>query len=395
MFRGLEVVEHACGIASLQMGGYVENVATNVNTYSMLQPIGVCAGITPFHFPGMIPLWMYPMAIACGNTFVLKPSELDPITTMMIAGLVQDAGLPDGVLNVIHGGKEAVNALCDHPEIKAISFVGSAPVGTAVYNRASATGKRAQCMMAANNHGIVLPYASKEYTLNALTGACFGASAQRCMAIHTMVMVGAANKWLPDFIAKARSLKVGNGAEPETDMGPLIRATSVQRCKRYIEMGIAQGAKLELDGRDVIVPGYEQGNFLGPTIFSGVTAEMDIYKEEIFGLVLSVVSVDTLNDAIEFTNANPFGNGTAIFTSSGAAADRFQSDIDVGQVGINVPIPVPLPFFSFTGSRGSKLGDLGPYGKQVVDFYTQTKTITARWPDEETNSEINTAIRLK
>jgi malonate-semialdehyde dehydrogenase (acetylating)/methylmalonate-semialdehyde dehydrogenase len=343
----------------------------------------------------MIPLWMYPMAIACGNTFVLKPSELDPITATMITELAQDAGLPDGVLNVIHGGKDAVNALCDHPDIKAISFVGSAPVGTAVYNRASATGKRVQCMMAANNHGIILPDASKEYTLNALIGACFGASAQRCMAIHTMVLVGLANKWLPDFIAKAKSLKIGNGAEPDTDMGPLIRTTSVQRCESYIEKGIAQGAKLELDGRDVVVSGYEQGNFLGPTIFSGVTPEMAIYKEEIFGPVLSVVGVSTLDDAIEFTNSNHFGNGTAIFTSSGAAAHKFQSDIDVGQVGINLPIPVPLPFFSFTGSRGSKLGDLGPYGKQVVEFYTQTKTVTARWPDEEASSEINTAITLK
>ncbi len=395
VFRGLEVVEHACGIASLQMGGFVENVATSVNTYSMLQPIGVCAGISPFNFPGMIPLWMYPMAIACGNTFVLKPSELDPITTTAITELAQEAGLPDGVLNVVHGGKEAVNALCDHPDIKAITFVGSAPVGTSVYNRASAAGKRAQCMMGANNHGVVLPDASKEFALNALIGACFGASAQRCMAIHTLVLVGTANEWLPDFIEKARSLNVGNGADPDTDMGPLIRKAAVRRCKNYVEKGLAQGAKLELDGRNIVVPGYEKGNFLGPTIFSGVTPDMDIYKEEIFGPVLSVVSVDTLDEAIKFTNANPFGNGTAIFTSSGASANTFQSNIDVGQVGINVPIPVPLPFFSFTGSRGSKLGDLGPYGKQAVEFYTQTKTVTTRWPEENINSEINTAITLK
>ena len=395
VFRGLEVVEHACGIASLQMGGFVENVATNVNTYTMLQPIGVCAGITPFNFPGMIPLWMYPMAIACGNTFVLKPSELDPITATMITELAQEAGLPAGVLNVVHGGKDVVNALCDHPDIKAISFVGSAPVGTAVYNRASASGKRAQCMMAANNHGVVLADANKEYTLNALIGACFGASAQRCMAIHTMVLVGAAKDWLPDFVAKAKSLKIGDGAEPDTDMGPLIRPSAVKRCESYIEKGIAQGAKLELDGRGVVVSGFERGNFLGPTIFSNVTPEMDIYKEEIFGPVLSVVCVDSLDEAIVFTNKNPFGNGTAIFTSSGAAAHKYQSEIDVGQVGINLPIPVPLPFFSFTGSRGSKLGDLGPYGKQVVEFYTQTKTVTARWPEEEVGNEINTSITLK
>ncbi len=396
VFRGLEVVEHACGIASLQMGGYVENVAGRVDTYSILQPLGVCAGITPFNFPGMIPLWMYPMAIACGNTFVLKPSELDPISPVKIAELAQEAGMPDGVLNIVHGGKETVNALCDHPDIKAISFVGSAPVGTLVYNRASGTGKRAQCMMAAYNHGIVLLDANKEHALNALIGACFGASAQRCMAIHTLVLVGKAKDWLPEFVEKARALKVGPGWEKDTDMGPLIRPAAKERVMGYIEKGIAEGATLELDGRDVSVKGYEKGNFLGPTIFSNVTPDMSIYKEEIFGPVLSVVNVDTLEEAIAFTNHNPFGNGTAIFTSSGWAAHKFQNEIAVGQVGINLPIPVPLPFFSFTGSRGSKLGDLGPYGKQVVDFYTQTKTVTARWPQEAAGAgEVNTAITLK
>ncbi len=396
VFRGLEVVEHACSIASLQMGGYVENVASRVDTYTILQPLGVCAGITPFNFPGMIPLWMYPMAIACGNTFVLKPSELDPITPVMIAELAQEAGMPDGVLNIVHGGKDTVNALCDHPDIKAISFVGSAPVGTLVYNRASGTGKRAQCMMAANNHGIVLPDANKEHALNALVGACFGASAQRCMAIHTMVLVGKASDWLPAFVEKVKALKVGPGWEKDTDMGPLIRPAAKERVTGYIEKGIAEGAELELDGRDVPVPGYEQGNFIGPTIFSKVTPEMTIYKDEIFGPVLNVVNVDTLDKAIAFTNNNPFGNGTAIFTSSGAAAHKFQNEIDVGQVGINLPIPVPLPFFSFTGSSGSKLGDLGPYGKQVIEFYTQTKTITARWPQDDTGGGgVNTAITLK
>jgi malonate-semialdehyde dehydrogenase (acetylating)/methylmalonate-semialdehyde dehydrogenase len=396
VFRGLEVVEHACGIASLQMGGYVENVAGGVDTYTILQPIGVCAGITPFNFPAMIPLWMYPMAIACGNTFVLKPSELDPITPLMVAELAQEAGMPDGVLNIVHGGKDAVNALCDHPDIKAISFVGSAVVGTQVYDRASSTGKRAQCMMAANNHGIVLPDADREFALNAMIGACFGASAQRCMAIHTMVLVGQANDWLPDFIVKAKALKVGPGWQKDTDMGPLIRPAAKERVMGYIEKGIADGAKLELDGRTVFVPGYEKGNFLGPTIFSNVTPDMIIYREEIFGPVLSVVSVDTLDDAIAFTNNNPYGNGTAVFTSSGAAARKFQNEIDVGQVGINLPIPVPLPFFSFSGSRGSKLGDLGPYGKQVIEFYTQTKTVTARWPqDGASTADVNTAITLK
>lgn len=396
VFRGLEVVEHACGIASLQMGGFVENVAGNVNTFTMLQPLGVCAGITPFNFPGMIPLWMYPMAIACGNTFVLKPSELDPITPVKIAELAQKAGLPKGVLNIVHGGKDTVNALCDHPDIKAMSFVGSIPVGTAVYNRASATGKRVQAMLGANNHGVVLPDADKESALNALVGACFGASAQRCMAIHTIVLVGEANQWLPDFIAKAQALKVGPGWEPDTDMGPLIRPVAKDRVLGYIEKGIAQGANLELDGREVSVSGYEQGNFLGPTVFSNVTPDMTIYTEEIFGPVLSVVQTVDLDEAIAFVNANPHGNGTAIFTSSGAAAHKFKNEIDVGQVGVNLPIPVPLPFFSFTGSRASKLGDLGPYGKQVVEFYTQTKTITERWPGMASDSgKVNTTIRLK
>jgi malonate-semialdehyde dehydrogenase (acetylating)/methylmalonate-semialdehyde dehydrogenase len=396
VFRGLEVVEHACGIASLQMGGFVENVAGDVNTFSMLQPLGVCAGITPFNFPGMIPLWMYPMAIACGNTFVLKPSELDPITPVLIAELAQEAGLPDGVLNIVHGGKDTVNALCDHPDIKALSFVGSAPVGTAVHQRASASGKRVQAMLGANNHGVVLPDADKAHALNALVGACFGASAQRCMAIHTMVLVGEAGTWLADFVEKAKALKVGSGTDKDTDMGPLIRPAARERCTGYIERGITQGARLELDGRNVVVEGYEKGNFLGPTIFSGVTPEMDIYTHEIFGPVLSVFELDTLDEAISFVNKNPYGNGTAIFTSSGAAAHRFKNEIDVGQVGVNLPIPVPLPFFSFTGSRGSKLGDLGPYGKQAVEFYTQTKTITERWPGGAAdNGGVNTTITLK
>ena len=396
VFRGLEVVEHACGIASLQMGGFVENVARDVNTFTMLQPLGVCAGITPFNFPGMIPLWMYPMAIACGNTFVLKPSELDPITPMMIVELAQEAGLPDGVLNVVHGGKDTVNALCDHPDIKALSFVGSVPVGTAVYQRASAAGKRVQAMLGANNHGVVLPDADKEHALNALVGACFGASAQRCMAIHTVVLVGEARAWLPDFVEKAKALKVGLGTDKNTDMGPLIRPAAKDRVVGYIEKGISQGAKLELDGRATVVAGYERGNFLGPTIFSQVTPEMDIYTDEIFGPVLSVFEMDTLDEAITFVNKNPYGNGTAIFTSSGAAAHRFKSKIDIGQVGVNLPIPVPLPFFSFTGSRGSKLGDLGPYGKQVVEFYTQTKTITERWPGGAgDDGRVNTTITLK
>lgn len=393
VFRGLEVVEHASRIPSLLMGDYAENVATGVNTYTMLQPLGVCVGITPFNFPAMIPLWMYPMAIACGNTFVLKPSELDPMTPMMLAELAQEAGVPKGVFNVVHGGAETVNALCDHPAVKAVSFVGSVPVGTLVYNRASANGKRVQCMLGAKNHAVVLPDANKEQAINALIGAAFGAAAQRCMAIHVLVLVGEAKKWLPDFVAKALKLKVGPGTHPETDLAALITPSAKKRVLGYIDKGIAQGARLELDGRNVKVhQGYEQGNFVGPTIFSGVTPDMDIYTGEIFGPVLCVVNVDTLEEAIEFVNKNPYGNGTAIFTQSGAAAHKFRNVIDVGQVGINLPIPVPLPFFSFTGSRGSKLGDLGPYGKQVIQFYTQTKTVTERWYDDQFEVKMDTTI---
>jgi malonate-semialdehyde dehydrogenase (acetylating)/methylmalonate-semialdehyde dehydrogenase len=294
---------------------------------------------------------------------------------------------------VVHGGADTVNALCDHPAVSALSFVGSVPVGTLVYNRASSNGKRVQCMLGAKNHAVVLPDANKEQAINALIGAAFGAAAQRCMAIHVLVLVGEAKKWLPDFVAKAHELKVGPGTDPETDLAALITPSAKERVLGYIEKGIAQGATLELDGRNVKVPqGYEQGNFVGPTIFSGVTPDMDIYNGEIFGPVLCVVHVDTLEKAIEFANKNPYGNGTAIFTQSGAAAHKFRNAIDVGQVGINLPIPVPLPFFSFTGSRGSKLGDLGPYGKQVIQFYTQTKTVTERWYDDQYEVKMDTTI---
>ncbi len=396
VFRGLEVVEHAAAIGNLQRGELANNEASGVDTYTLLQPLGVCAGITPFNFPAMIPLWMFPMAIATGNTFILKPSEQDPMVTMRLVELALEAGIPKGVLNVVHGGEEVVNAICDHPDIKAVSFVGSTRVGTHVYNRASLAGKRVQCMMGAKNHAVVLPDANKEQTLNAMAGAAFGAAGQRCMAASTMVVVGAARDWIPDLVAKAKTLKVGPGNASGVDVGPLISTAACSRVESLIESGIAQGAKLELDGRKPQVEGHAQGNFVGPTIFSGVKPGMRIYDEEIFGPVLVIVEVDTLDEAIAFVNANPNGNGTAVFTQSGAAARRFQEDIDVGQVGINVPIPVPVPLFSFTGSRASKLGDLGPYGKQVVLFYTQTKTVTARWFDDDTLSHgVNTTISLK
>ncbi|WP_288491638.1 CoA-acylating methylmalonate-semialdehyde dehydrogenase [uncultured Acinetobacter sp.] len=394
--RGLEVVEHACSIGTLQMGEYIEGVARGVDTYTVQQPLGVCAGITPFNFPAMIPLWMFPMAIVCGNTFVLKPSEQDPLSTMMLVELAIEAGIPAGVLNVVHGGKEVVDLLCTHHDIKAISFVGSTAVGTHVYQLAGQHGKRVQSMMGAKNHVVVMPDANKEQTLNALVGAAFGAAGQRCMALSVAIMVGEAQHWVDELVNKAKTLKVNAGHEPNTDVGPVISTRAKARVIDLINSGVEQGAKLLLDGRDVQVSGYEQGNFVGPTIFNQVTTDMRIYQEEVFGPVLAIMYVDTLEQAIALINANPFGNGVGLFTQNGHTARIFQHQIDIGQVGINIPIPVPVPFFSFTGSRGSKLGDLGPYGKQAVQFYTQTKTITSRWfEDDQETSGVNTTISLR
>ena len=396
IFRGLEVVEHACSIGTLQQGEFSENVAGGVDTYTLRQPIGVCAGITPFNFPAMIPLWMFPMAIVCGNTFVLKPSEQDPLSTMELVELALEAGIPPGVLNVVHGGKDVVDAICTHPDIKAISFVGSTHVGTHVYNLGSQHGKRVQAMMGAKNHAVVLPDANREQTLNALAGAGFGTAGQRCMATSVVVFVGASKQWLPDLVERARGLTVNGGTEANTDVGPVVSRAAHERILGMIEAGVSEGATLSLDGRGVKVKGYEKGNFIGPTIFSDVSTDMSIYKQEIFGPVICVLEAATLDEAIALVNRNPMGNGVGLFTQSGAAARRFQSEIDVGQVGINIPIPVPVPYFSFTGSRGSKLGDLGPYGKQVVQFYTQTKTVTARWFDDATvNDGVNTTISLR
>ncbi|MEZ2903788.1 CoA-acylating methylmalonate-semialdehyde dehydrogenase [Acinetobacter terrestris] len=394
--RGLEVVEHACSIGSLQMGEYIEGVARGVDTYTLQQPLGVCAGITPFNFPAMIPLWMFPMAIVCGNTFVLKPSEQDPLSTMMLVELAIQAGIPAGVLNVVHGGKEVVDLLCTHRDIKAISFVGSTAVGTHVYNLAGQHGKRVQSMMGAKNHVVVMPDANKEQTLNALVGAAFGAAGQRCMALSVAIMVGDTKHWVDELVNKTKTLKVNAGHEPNTDVGPVISTRAKARVIDLINSGVEQGAELLLDGSDVQVPGYEKGNFVGPTIFNQVTTDMRIYQEEVFGPVLAIMHVDTLEQAIELINANPFGNGVGLFTQNGHTARTFQNQIDIGQVGINIPIPVPVPFFSFTGSRGSKLGDLGPYGKQAVQFYTQTKTITSRWfEDNQETTGVNTTISLR
>ena len=396
VFRGLEVVEHAASIGNLQLGELANNVANGVDTYTLLQPLGVCAGITPFNFPAMIPLWMFPMAIACGNTFVLKPSEQDPMVTMRLCELALEAGVPAGVLNVVHGAEAVVNAICDHPDIRAVSFVGSTKVGTHVYQRASLAGKRVQCMMGAKNHAIVLPDAHRQQTLDALAGASFGAAGQRCMAVSVAVLVGEARRWIPELVERAKKMSVGDGASKTTDVGPLISCAARDRVEALIAKGIEEGAKLEHDGRfPPLDGGVKEGNFVGPTIFSGVKPGMAIYDQEIFGPVLCLAEAATLDEAIALVNANPNGNGTAIFTQSGAAARKFQEEIDVGQIGINVPIPVPVPLFSFSGSRASKLGDLGPYGKQVILFYTQTKTVTARWFDDDVSTGVNTTISLR
>ena len=396
VMRGLEVVEHACAITSLQLGELAENAANGVDVYTLHQPLGVGAGITAFNFPIMLPCFMFPIAVSCGNTFVLKPSEQDPSSTMLLVELAHQAGLPDGVLNVVHGAAEVVDQLCDHPDIKAVSFIGSTHVGTHVYQRASKAGKRAQCMMGAKNHCVILPDASKSHAINNLLGSAFGAAGQRCMANSMVILVGKARDWLPEIVERARALKVNAGCDREADLGPLVSKNARSRVERLIDTGVQQGARLLLDGRNVQVKDAPNGNFVGPTIFTGVTAQMDVYSQEIFGPVLGVVEVETLDEAIALINSNPNGNGTSIFTSSGWAARKFQNEIDVGQVGINVPVPVPVAYFSFTGSRASKLGDLGPNGKQAVQFWTQTKTVTARWfaPESE-DGAINTTISLK
>lgn len=387
VFRGIEIVEYSTQIAADLMGETVENLSSHVDTYSFQQPLGVCAGICPFNFPAMIPMWMFPLAMACGNTYVMKPSERTPGATMLLAKYVQEAGFPDGTFNVIHGGVDCVNFLCDEPSIRAISFVGSNQAGEYIHDRGTKNGKRVQSNMGAKNHGTILPDADKESTLNALAGAAFGAAGQRCMALSTAIFVGDAKEWIPELVKKSKSLQVGEGFDAESDLGPLISKESKERVERLIESGVQEGADLLLDGRGVNVEGFPEGNFVNPTILSNVTAEMECYREEIFGPVLLIKCVDTMDEAIKFTNDNPYGNGCALFTSSGGAARKYQFEIDVGQVGINIPIPVPLPMFSFTGTRGSYRGAGHFYGKQGIQFFTQTKTITSNWKMSEGESK--------
>lgn len=380
VFRGLEVVETACNISAQMLGDTTENLARNVDTYTYRQPLGVVAGICPFNFPAMIPLWMFPMATATGNTCLLKPSEKDPGAAMVIARLAKQAGFPDGVLQVIHGAHDTVNFLCDAPSVRAISFVGGDEAGKYIHNRGTNNGKRVQANLGAKNHATIMPDADKESTVNAIVGAAFGAAGQRCMALSTCIFVGETKEWIADIAEKAKALKVGGGFEPDTDVGPLITPASKERANMLIQQGVEDGATLVLDGRNVVVDEkYKNGNFVGPTILADCDDKNRSYTNEIFAPVLNCVSVDTLEDAIAFTNANKYGNGCAIFTQNGAVARKFQHEVDVGQVGINVPIPVPLPMFSFTGSRGSIRGDVHFYGKQGTQFYTQIKTITSNW----------------
>ena len=396
--RGMENVEYASYAPELLKGEHSRNVGPGIDSWSEFQALGVTAGITPFNFPAMVPLWMWPMAVVCGNTFVLKPSERDPSSTLFIAQLAQEAGLPPGVLNVVNGDKEAVDTLLRDPRVKAVSFVGSTPIAEYIYAEGCKHGKRVQALGGAKNHAIVMPDADIPNAVNALMGAAYGSCGERCMAIPLVVAIGddTADKVVEALKVEIAKMKVGPGTDDRNDMGPLVTRQHYERVKAYVDSGVAEGATLVVDGRTVQVAGHEEGYFLGACLFDHVQPGMKIYQEEIFGPVLCLVAADSIDEAIAFINANPNGNGTAIFTQSGAAARKFQEDIDVGQVGINVPIPVPVPLFSFSGSRASKLGDLGPYGKQVILFYTQTKTVTARWFDDSTTGQgVNTTISLK
>ncbi len=379
--RGLEVVEFACGIPELLKGDYSRNVGTNIDSYSFRAPLGVVAGITPFNFPVMVPMWMFPMAIACGNCFILKPSEKDPSPGLLLAELLKEAGLPAGVFNVINGDRTAVDALLTDPRIAAVSFVGSTPIAEHIYRTASHHGKRVQALGGAKNHMIVMPDADLDQAVDALIGAAYGSAGERCMAISVAVAVGGIADPLVERIAsRARSLKVGPGLDPEAEMGPLITREHQAKVESYIEAGIAEGARLVVDGRGLRLQGHEDGHFVGPTLFDHVRPGMKIHHEEIFGPVLSVVREANFDGAVRIINEHEFGNGTSIFTRDGDAARSFADQIEVGMVGINVPIPVPMAFHSFGGWKRSAFGDHGMHGHEGVHFYTKLKTMTSRWP---------------
>jgi malonate-semialdehyde dehydrogenase (acetylating) / methylmalonate-semialdehyde dehydrogenase len=381
VIRGLEVVEFVCGLPQLVKGEFSDQVSTGVDAFSFRQPLGVCAGITPFNFPAMVPMWMHPVAIATGNTFVLKPSERDPSASNLIAELYTKAGLPDGVFNVVHGDKVAVDALLDHPDVAGISFVGSTPIAKYVYERATQRRKRVQALGGAKNHAVVLPDADLEFAANQLTAAGYGSAGQRCMAISVVVAVGdAAAPLIERLTEKAREIRVGSGLDPDSDMGPVVTPEARSRIVDYIAQGVDAGADPVVDGRELVVDG--EGFFVGPTLFDRVSPEMTIYRDEIFGPVLGVVRVDSLDDAVELINENSFANGTAIFTSSGEAARRFQREVQVGMIGVNVPIPVPMAYYSFGGWKDSLFGDHHIHGAEGVRFYTRAKAVTVRWPED-------------
>ena len=381
IIRGMEVVEFAAGIPHLLKGEYTEQVGGGIDSWSTRQPLGVCAGITPFNFPAMVPMWMFPVALACGNSFILKPSERDPSLGVMMGELLKEAGLPDGVFNVLHGDKEAVDGLLTHPDVAAVSFVGSTPIAEYVYQTGAAHNKRVQALGGAKNHMVVMPDANIEQATDALMGAAYGSAGERCMAVSVAVAVGDAGDRLMEQLApRVRALKVGPGTDPESEMGPLVTGIHKAKVEGYIDAGVAEGADLVVDGRGLTLQGYEKGFYTGGSLFDNVTTGMSIYKDEIFGPVLSVVRAKNYAEAADMVNAHEFGNGAAIFTQDGDAARDFTNQVKIGMVGVNVPIPVPMAFHSFGGWKRSLFGDHHMHGPEGVRFYTRYKVVTARWP---------------
>ncbi|WP_118134123.1 CoA-acylating methylmalonate-semialdehyde dehydrogenase [Oceanicella sp. SM1341] len=380
--RGIDIVEFACGIPQLLKGDYTEQVSRGMDNWTLRQPIGVCAGITPFNFPAMVPMWMFPVAIACGNTFVLKPSPTDPSASLMIADLMKEAGFPDGVFNVVQGDKAAVDALLAHPDVKAVSFVGSTPIANYIYETGARNGKRVQALGGAKNHMLVMPDADMDKAVDALVGAAFGSAGERCMAISVALLVGdAAEQVIPKLVERAKALVIKNGLELDAEMGPIVTKAALERITGYIEKGVAEGADLLVDGRGNSVEGHEGGFWLGGTLFDNVTPEMTIYLEEIFGPVLSCVRVKDFAEGLQLINDHEFGNGVSVFTRDGNVAREFGRRVEVGMVGVNVPIPVPMAWHGFGGWKRSLFGDMHAYGEEGVRFYTKQKSIMQRWPE--------------
>ncbi len=381
LLRGLEVVEYACGIPQMLKGEFTENVGSNVDSWSIRQPLGVCAGITPFNFPAMVPMWMFPMAIACGNTFILKPSEKDPSCSIKLAELFSEAGLPKGVFNVVNGDKEAVDAIINNKEISGVSFVGSTPIAKYIYENCAKNEKRVQALGGAKNHCVVMPDCDLEQAVNGLIGAAYGSAGERCMAQSVVVAVGnISDKLVQSLTKKVESLKVGPGMDKKSEMGPLVTKEHLEKVKGYVDLGVKEGAKLLVDGRKLKLQGYEKGFYIGGCLFDNVKKNMRIYKEEIFGPVLSVIRVKNFDEALSLVNDHEFGNGVSIFTRDGDSGRTFSSKVKIGMVGINIPIPVPMAFHSFGGWKRSLFGDQHMHGPEGVRFYTKLKTITSRWP---------------